>query len=1052
MNKSHPDFLFSASLKTLLAESDEYIFIKDREFRNRGSSLAFCHTMGAHSPEELLGKTDYQLFDKALADKYRQDDLLVIKEGRSLSALTEQAPSPNGKNCWVRTWKYPIKDGDGKIIGLLGVGRDFTEEVTLSEQAKIDSEYHRIVDSLPGGIAMVHLEGEKIFLDFANAGYFHILNLTLEEGRHYLGSDIAPSIYEEDLPELLRVFPRLEAKESEEITIDYRIVTPHRHLHWLRNQIRKAYSANGNSYFSVSGTNIDEKKNAEMEALKTQRMYDDAATEAKLIIWTYDPEKKTVTMIKEGYTAEICSRFHIRGVIENVPDSLLPFVKEEDRPIFQGIYSRIDEGSLHSEGEFRFRLPGVDHWQYERMSFRRITDEKGRLLTVHCCGQNITEQKEEEEQYDFTNEQLRKSYPNSLGSFHLNLTQNRCGEGESPLPFILRQQASGTVDGYFAEFAKLIADETIRQAFFERFQRLKLIQEYEAGNRKISFEYPIVYADGIHHWREGDLFLLKNPKTGDIEGWTFDLDIDQKKRNTAILNRLINANLDYIGIIHPQSETFEFQSRRSSITFGQIGQLLAYDDCCAFVRKRFSDPREAEFFDQAVNLPGILKDLRKNGSRSVSYVNSAGGKPICSQLQYCWLEKPEGDILMIRNDITEAYLKEQDQLRQIRASLLEANRANESKSAFLSSVSHDLRTPLNGVIGFTDLALQEKDPAKKEDYLEKIKLSGQLLLDLVNDTLEISRIESGKYELSPENVDSHLLIQSVLDALRPSAEGKGVTLVDNLNDFSPETLHVDKLKLQKIILNLLSNAIKFTPKGGSVRFSLERHDDAPNGLNRRFKVADTGIGMSKEFVQEHLFEPFSQERRPGASQALGTGLGLSIAKRIIDLMGGTIKVESAIGKGTTFTVDLPLQIVEGKSEAPKEKIPERSLKGKKVLLCEDNALNAEIASVLLKERGLWVDWAKDGEEGLTVFKKAPDGNYDAVLMDIRMPNKDGYEATKAIRALPREDAKKVPIIAMTADAFEENILMAKALGMNDYITKPIEPAKLFRILEKWIAK
>ena len=382
----------------------------------------------------------------------------------------------------------------------------------------------------------------------------------------------------------------------------------------------------------------------------------------------------------------------------------------------------------------------------------------------------------------------------------------------------------------------------------------------------------------------------------------------------------------------------------------------------------------------------------------------------------------------------------------------EADKANQAKSAFLSSMSHDLRTPLNAIIGFTDIALKDQDPVVRYTCLEKIQLSGNLLLALVNDTLDLSRIESGKYVLDPEPLNLKELTRGVLAAAAPSAEQKGVQLLADTNGLSETAVLADRLKLQKIILNLLSNAVKFTPAGGTIRVTAENLQPPVNGMTCQLIVEDTGIGMSAEF-QKRLFEPFSQELRAEVKNVMGTGLGLSIAKKSIELMGGEIKVQSQAGVGTKFTIRLPLQTCEGKPAAAVTDTVTApsafSLQGKVVLLCEDNALNTEIATVLLRKQGMQVESAVNGKEGLEKFQAAAPGYYDVILMDIRMPVMNGYEATRALRALERDDAKSVPVIAMTADAFAENIKEAFESGMNGYVTKPVIPESLFAELRKY---
>ena len=385
---------------------------------------------------------------------------------------------------------------------------------------------------------------------------------------------------------------------------------------------------------------------------------------------------------------------------------------------------------------------------------------------------------------------------------------------------------------------------------------------------------------------------------------------------------------------------------------------------------------------------------------------------------------------------------------------LTAEQANEYKSVFLANMSHDLRTPLNGIIGYTELALQEKGLEQKQDYIEKVRTSGGLLLDLVNDTLDLSRIESGKLTLKPEVVDGCKYWENIVTAMMPSATVKQINLRTDFSKYPQQMVRVDRVQVKKVLLNILSNAIKYTPAGGTVEMSVTALEPPENGCTRRIIVADNGIGMSKEFMQK-MFEPFSQEHRSESGNISGTGLGLSIVKRIVDIMGGVITVESEIYKGTKFTVDLPLECWDKTSEeaAVKEAEQEQEqqvLAGAQVLLCEDNYLNAEIAQLLLKNKKMQVDWAHDGLEGVQKFQQSAPGFYQLILMDVRMPVLGGLEATRTIRGLQRADAKTVPIVAMTAEAFEETIQEANNAGMNDYITKPISPNLLFKTLAKML--
>ena len=378
--------------------------------------------------------------------------------------------------------------------------------------------------------------------------------------------------------------------------------------------------------------------------------------------------------------------------------------------------------------------------------------------------------------------------------------------------------------------------------------------------------------------------------------------------------------------------------------------------------------------------------------------------------------------------------------RQLRA-------ATSAKSEFLSNMSHDMRTPLNGIIGYTELALKTDEPAKKEDYLGKIRISGQFLLSLINDTLDISKIESGKYVLKPEAVEMGELVNSIAVPIRQSAEEKGVSFTADTSRMRPGKVLADRLSLQKIILNLLSNAVKFTPPGGSVSLAVADTGDA-GGMNTRITVKDTGIGISDEF-REKMFEPFSQERAPESGSTVGTGLGLSIVSSIVGQMGGRIDVESRKGAGTRFDVYLPLPPADGAAVGGAAPVcGEDALQGRSALLCEDNEMNREIASAVLQGFGMKVVCAPDGRSGLETFAASPEGGFDVVLMDLRMPVMDGFAAAKAIRALKRADAAAVPIVAMSADAYEADLKKCRESGMNGHVPKPVDTKLLFQELAR----
>jgi signal transduction histidine kinase/CheY-like chemotaxis protein len=392
-----------------------------------------------------------------------------------------------------------------------------------------------------------------------------------------------------------------------------------------------------------------------------------------------------------------------------------------------------------------------------------------------------------------------------------------------------------------------------------------------------------------------------------------------------------------------------------------------------------------------------------------------------------------------------AVLAAQAETEKQKALVAEIQKNTDDRNQFFANISHDMRTPLNAVLGFASLA--QKDNISEEtrkEYISKIQISGSLLLELINDTLTLSKANSGKLELDPEPVRGRELFESIIVPIRQEAEKRNVSFTADSSGTADRVIMVDKLKFQKILLNLLSNAVKFTPEGGHVNVRFYNEPDAV--LDSVIKVSDDGIGMDPEFLP-HIFEPFTQEKQAGY-ESVGTGLGLSIVKQLVDLMGGTIQAESEKGKGTTFTVRLHFEQADGEDAADGSAVltANKNLSGKNILLCEDNALNREISTALLKDKGVTVDTAENGREGVQKFMDSAPGTYDAVLMDIRMPVMNGIEAAKQIRLSDRPDAKSVPIIAMTADTFSDDIQKCLDAGMNGHLAKPVDPGKLYAAL------
>lgn len=389
-------------------------------------------------------------------------------------------------------------------------------------------------------------------------------------------------------------------------------------------------------------------------------------------------------------------------------------------------------------------------------------------------------------------------------------------------------------------------------------------------------------------------------------------------------------------------------------------------------------------------------------------------------------------------------------LVMLKQALEQAKEGSAAKSAFLFNMSHDLRTPLNAIIGFSQLMKSHWDNQEmSRNYLEKIDESSQYLLSLINNILEMSKIESGKEELKEKPWDIYTSCDNLLQFFEPDIRQKNQTLNYSVN-IQHNMILTDSLKIREIYVNLMSNAIKYTNEGGTISFSLEEIEREEGLSDYKVMIQDTGIGISKEYLP-HIFESFTRQRTSSESGVLGTGLGMPIVKKLVDLMHGTISIESEEGKGTTVIVNLPHKYIVEEQEVKEVDDKEIDLTGKHILLVEDNDLNAEIAQTLLEDKGLEVMRAKDGLEAVMMVKENVVNCFDCILMDIQMPRMNGFEACKVIRSLPN-NRNKLPIIALTANAFEEDRKDCLDAGMSEHVSKPIEIQSLLQTIESVLKK
>ena len=510
---------------------------------------------------------------------------------------------------------------------------------------------------------------------------------------------------------------------------------------------------------------------------------------------------------------------------------------------------------------------------------------------------------------------------------------------------------------------------------------------------------------------------------------------------------------DYFSIYIVDPETDHFIEYSSAEEYENLGVEKAGEDFFSLSRRnmaRLIYPEDKDRFMAVFKKDRVMEILKRDGHFTTKYRLVINGIPTYVSMKATLLEDENGSHIIIGTNNIDAQMKREEAFRQ---RVTEAR--DRAKNDFLANMSHDIRTPMNAIVGYTNIANSHLDnPVIVQDCLEKIGSSSHFLLSLINDVLDMSKIESGMMQLNIGFCDLDAILRRIEDITSLQARKKRLEIAYRRTGLRHLQVYGDELRIEQTLINIISNAIKYTPEGKSVELFAEETEAPEPGKNRyRFVIRDTGIGISEDYLP-HIFDSFTREQNTTINKIQGTGLGLAITAKVVEQMGGEITVKSKLGEGSEFTVIIDLKAVEAEPQemGASEAEDETDLRGCRVLLVEDNDINAEIAVMILSQYGIETDRAEDGKVGLEKVEQAGPGVYDAVLMDIQMPVLNGYEATRAIRALDGAYAKELPIIAMSANAYDEDVQACLDAGMNDHLAKPFQPEDLLRLLRKNIQK
>jgi len=726
-----------------------------------------------------------------------------------------------------------------------------------------------------------------------------------------------------------------------------------------------------------------------------------------------------------------------------------------------------ERGKKHLDLDYEALRTGASNESIEYHDSGRIYQVKGKIIDWYGREAyieylfDVTDSKHFSEQLQLEHEELQRKYQEEMlyrekaisddviSSSRINLSQG-----------YVEEMRIGTQDGYEKKYhyAMDLVSRAVaftNQVWMSEEQNLNMsapimLQRFLQGERAFSEEFMAELKDGRHVWLRSEAKIVQRPETAEIIAFCYNRNITREKILTNILERIMEFVYD---------EIFTIDSFNGQVSLVATGRYLmdeqmeegTYEQELLNLMSRAATKADAKKIEKELQLENILENLKKDPVFiTEASLMSKNGKARLKQLRFLYLNETLGTLLFTIADIEEMVQEEKKKQEALEQALQVAEEANATKMRFLANMSHEIRTPMNVIIGLASMIRDEAYNQKKVlENSYRLESTSKYLLTLLNDVLDMSRIENGSVTLNKYEFSRKAYWQTINTIAESQAKAAEVNYVFEGEEKNKHDKYIgDAVRLQQILINLINNAIKFTPKGGTVTVRSRQTEVVNRRVRLQMQVEDTGIGMSKEFLPK-VFQAFAQEHDATTSSYGGSGLGLSIAKNFARMMGGDITVESEEGVGTTFTVEvwLDMAVEENEINTRENALEETEFfLGKRILLVEDHPLNTVVAKRLLENQKMQVVHAENGQEALDIFVESEQGSFDAILMDVRMPVMDGITATQRIRALEREDAKRIPIIAMTANAFDEDKQHTFDAGMNAHLAKPIEPRVLYDTL------
>lgn len=955
-----------------------------------------------------------------------------------------------------RTFAVQFRETDwGGIPAYIRFVRDVTKEAhILEEKNRLEQYFQTLVQNLPGGIAVVrHAKDGTMAPEYLSDGFAQMTGMTAKEAWELYCKDAMTGVYPEDQPYVREQISIHVQKGDRHWEMEYRLQNGSDGFLWVRTTFSMLQSANGESRVYTVFHDIT-KEREEKEKLRQQ--YNDLILQHyrkpganALIVGHCNVTKGKILDAVDCTESGLLKRFSMER--EDFFDQLSQFILDpKERQGFLQIFLRepaleaFSHGNLERQFSCFMQLPGEQTGRHVLAKMDLVATPDNSDVTGILTLADITEEV-------ISNRILQQlSVVDKDFVADLDLIHDRY----TVLYHDANTYCTPPPEGCHSQWMEHMCVSRVvprdREQYRRGLEAESIMKRLRAGGA-YTFSFSVLDDNGDIHTKNMTVSAI-DLRLGRV--CLSRADITDSIREQQGLLRVIADTFELAGFIDLGSRRFTMYTRESVLGNLPPYSIDCFEDAVESFLKQYGTKDNREEMHTQFTLERMTAQLEEQpAGYELLLPYQYESEERYKQITVLWGDASHKSICMVRVDVTEMLAAERQSKKRLEDALALAKEANRAKSDFLSSMSHDIRTPMNAIMGMTDLARAHMgDRERVKDCLDKISLSSRHLLSLINDVLDMSKIERSTIALNHTALSLKELKEQLEAMLQPQAAEAGLHLDIELQGVRHDCFYGDPLRINQVLINLVGNGLKFTPKGGIVRVILEETTPVErlDRVRYRFTVQDTGIGISAEFLA-HIFEPFTRDSN--AERIEGTGLGLSITKGLVDLMGGSISAESRIGEGTVFRVELEAEPAPEEVQAVPQQSDEETdegLSGMRILVAEDNPINAEILCGLLELYGVCTVVRTDGAQAVSAFRDAGPGFFDAILMDIQMPRMNGYEATQAIRGTERADAETIPIIAMTANAFAEDVQAALDSGMNAHVAKPIDIGVLITTLRRII--